>query len=106
MNEKLISLKQAAEQGILRVRLPIWANPLDHLKIDSLDGKLGPWIKLCAPANMGINGKDPVPMLCIDFDLDKEEYLPYTGPHQDSEEYQAEATRMDELFKSSGGLGK
>jgi len=34
MTKELISIRQAAKQGISRLRKPIWALPMDHLKID------------------------------------------------------------------------
>jgi hypothetical protein len=37
-----ISINEAANQGIGYLRKSVWAIPLDHLKIDILDGKPGP----------------------------------------------------------------
>lgn len=34
----LFSINEAARQGMERVRKPNWANKLDHLKIDIIDG--------------------------------------------------------------------
>jgi hypothetical protein len=48
---KLMSLNDAAAYGIERVRQPQWANKLDHLKIDIIDDRPGPWLHLYAPFN-------------------------------------------------------
>jgi hypothetical protein len=56
----MISIVYAAANGVERVRKPIWANPLDHLKIDIVDGKPGPWLHLWCPFNKECNGRDPV----------------------------------------------
>ena len=95
---KLISIHTAAANGILRLRMPKWANKLDHLKIDMLaplplgsDGPhtMGPWLHLYAPFNQECNGRDPVDILSMQFDLNAAEYEPYTGPLPDSDEYKA-----------------
>lgn len=85
----MISINQAAAQGIQYVRQSRWANPLDHLKIDIINGKAGPWTHLYAPFNQECNGRDPVPILSVGMDYNAEEWEPYTGPLCDSEEYKA-----------------
>lgn len=85
--KKLFSINEAAQQGIERLRLPIWANPLDHIKIDIFDKHLGPWIHLYAPFNLECNGKDPMPILSFSMDCNKQEWEEYTGALPDSEEY-------------------
>jgi hypothetical protein len=95
----MISIADAASQGIDRVRLPKWANALDHLKIDIIDGKPGPWLHLYAPFNKECNGKDPVTFLWMlgpmKTDIGVQEFEPYAGPLPDSDEYRAEAARFD-----------
>lgn len=54
MNDK-ISIEDAAAKGIERIRKEIWANPMDHLKIDIIGGCPGPWVHLYSPANSAIN---------------------------------------------------
>lgn len=85
--DELISIKEAAARGIERVRKPIWANPLDHLKIDIIEGKPGPWMHLWCPFNKKCNGRDPVDMLWIAMNYDEKSWLPYTGALPDSAEY-------------------
>lgn len=104
MNQ-LISINEAARQGIERLRLPIWVLPEDHLKIDILESKdgsknPGPWGRLYSPCNLECNGKDPFPLLLLNVDCDKAEWEPYTGVLPDSEEYKVK----QESFK--GVLGK
>lgn len=94
----LISIHKAAANGILRIRMPNWANKLDHIKIDMIpplplgsDGPdtMGPWLHLYAPFNQECNGRDPVNILVIEFNCDAALYEPYTGPLPDSDEYRA-----------------
>ena len=73
----LISIRQAAAQGIDKLRMPQWVNPDDYLKIDIIDGRPGPWTHLFSPVNEEINGRNPVDMLVIHVGLDDEAYLPH-----------------------------
>lgn len=50
----MISLNEAAAQGIERVRKPNWANPRDYVKLDIVDGRLGPWLHLYSPINQTV----------------------------------------------------
>lgn len=88
----LISINEAAQQGIERLRQPQWALSMDHLKIDIIDGAPGPWLKVFAPFNVYCNGSDPVPFLAYNYDLNTRNWQPYDGPLPDSEEYQAQIT--------------
>jgi hypothetical protein len=87
---ELLCLAEAARKGVDRLRLPIWANKMDHLKIDIINGELGPWGHLYSPINVGVNGKDPVSFIfgvqgvC---DIHDRAYEAYAGPLPDSEEY-------------------
>jgi hypothetical protein len=83
----LISIREAASKGIERVRMPKWANELDHVKIDIINNLPGPWTHLYSPINKQINGRDPVDVLCMYLDYDAHVYEPYTGCLPDSEEY-------------------
>ena len=38
-----MTLIEASQKGIDKVRKAIWANPEAYMKIDIVDGKLGPW---------------------------------------------------------------
>jgi len=66
----------------------------DHIKIDIVDNKPGPWIHLFSPFNKECNGRDPVSMVCLDKEkLNKKEWLIYKGPLPGSPEYEtAEAS--------------
>lgn len=96
-DRRLLSCRQAAKLGIERLRKPIWANPLDHVKIDIIDGDLGPWMHFYAPFNQECNGCDPVDILwAMNPDWtnpDAEGLAIYDGPLPDSEEYQAAVRR-------------
>lgn len=91
----LISIKEAAAQGITRLRLPKWANPMDHLKIDIIGEQLGPWLHLYAPFNKECNGRDPFQFLSFNYDIASRDWLPYAGPLPDSEEYKAAQAQFD-----------
>ncbi|HEY1431856.1 MAG TPA: hypothetical protein VGF39_09550 [Stellaceae bacterium] len=90
----MISLNEAARRGIERIRKPIWSDPLDHIKINIVDGKPGPWLHLFAPFNQECNGRDPVRLLWIvqwPNSANSHEFEPYTGPLPDSAVYRAAA---------------
>lgn len=83
-----MNINEAAAQGIERLRRPIWSDPMDHIKIDIIDGRPGPWIKLYCPFNQECNGVDPVQ--CLTGDMDRvTDFDAYTGPLPDSDEYKA-----------------
>lgn len=90
----LISIRDAAAKGIERLRQPQWVNPMDHIKIDLVKGILGPWVHLWCPFNTECNKRDPVDMLLWQVGLDDAEWLPYTGPLEDSAEYKAEVAAI------------
>lgn len=94
-----ISANDAAQLGITRLRLPKWANPMDHVEITIIDGEPGPWAKLHSPANMMCNNRDPVELSTLGLgplplDVRGQGFVPYEGPLPDSEEYKAEAARF------------
>ena len=89
-----ISISEAAAKGIELLRKPIWSTPEDHLKIDIVDGKPGIWTHLFCPFNLECNGRDPVDVLRFEgMDYDAAEWVPYTGPIADSDEYKAAQAR-------------
>ena len=105
-DDKLISINEALEGGIDRLRKQIWAQPEDHIKIDIITpGKLGPWIHLYSPFNEECNGRDPVSILFVEFDLDEKLYQPYTGPLPGSNEYRERVMAEDaEIRKERSGV--
>lgn len=97
----LLSLGEAAKLGIERLRKPIWANPMDHIKIHIVEKNIGGlWVKLYSPANKVINGRDPIDLMIggtvIPIEsLDYPAFEKYDGPLPDSPEYKAdEAMRI------------
>lgn len=86
--DKLISINDAAAQGIDRLRRPAWLMREDHIKIHIHEGKPGPFVKIYSPFNQECNGRDPVEMLIIAFDLEDKIFLPYTGPLPGDEAYE------------------
>lgn len=95
---ELISIAEAAKRGIQRLRKPIWASKFDHLKIDIVNGAPGIWVHLYAPFNKECNGRDPVDMLIFQLGptaAKDKEFLPYSGPLPDSDEYKAEVAVFD-----------
>jgi len=47
--ETLLSIDDAAALGIVKLRKPKWGIPQDHIAIDIIDGKAGPWLTLHSP---------------------------------------------------------
>lgn len=97
---KLVSINQAAARGIVRLRKPQWAGPLDHIKIDIIDGAPGLWCRIFSPVNRMVNGRDPVEMLTgawpIPYaSLDCVEFEVYGGPLPDSDEYKEAVARTE-----------
>jgi hypothetical protein len=100
---ELISLNQAAALGIKRICKPIWANPMDHFRLDIIQGKPGPWLHLFAPFNVECNGRDPIDILwIIQFGTaagDDSEFVAYKGPLPDSDEYKAAQAKYARIPK-------
>jgi hypothetical protein len=98
---ELISLNDAVEKKITRLRSPKWADPLDHFRIDLLpDGSLGPFLHQYGPSNEAVNGRDPVSVFLIGFDRSSKSFVPYVGPTPDSVEYKAKVAECNEYFNS------
>ncbi len=70
----MISINEAVTNGVTQIRKPIWANPSDYLKLDLMDGKLGPWLHLYSPLNELIGEPNPQDILCIGCNLDAVEW--------------------------------
>jgi len=89
----LLSLNEAAAKGIGRLRRPIWAIPMDHIKMDTQTGKVPLSIYLYSPFNQECNGRDPVEIFlgggALGYDPNEKAWMPYKGPLPDSEEYRA-----------------
>ena len=97
----LISINEAVKKNIDRVRLPIWANLLDHFKIDIVHERLGPWLHLYSPFNKECNGCDPVDIFLFDWieDLEAKEFEIYEGPLPNSQEYQEAVAQYEGALK-------
>lgn len=88
--------------GHTRLRLPRWSNPMDHIKIDIIDGKLGPWVHLFAPFNKECNGRDPVDLIWLTAFPNGTaiaEFEVYAGPLPESAEYQAAVRAFEGCMK-------
>lgn len=87
----LISIRQAAKAGVLRLREPKWTNRMDHIKIDVLQGgEPGPWLRLYSPTNKVLGNDDPMTTLGCMLGkevYDEESFEPYEGPLPESDEY-------------------
>ena len=72
-----MTLSEAAAQGIARLRLPHWANPVSHIKIDIFaGGSYGPWVHFYDPMNEELNGRNPVDMIVTEMG-DEDRWEPY-----------------------------
>lgn len=77
---ELISIKEAANKGIKKIRLDKWANPHDYIEIPILDekGTIGPWFKLWSNTNEIIGQKNPQQISILMMgDLDEKIWSPY-----------------------------
>ena len=87
----LMSINEAAAAGVDRLRKPEWRMREDHLKIDIIDGKPGPWTHLYSVTNLAFNKRDPVDILLLNpafnMDYDLRCFVHYSGPLPESEEY-------------------
>lgn len=79
----MISLREAVERGVTRLRRPQWLHPEDHLEIAIVDGRRAPWVKLWSPKNAVIGLDNPKEFLMIDVDNEAQVYEPYEGPLPD-----------------------
>ncbi|MDB5079571.1 MAG: hypothetical protein JWP00_1495 [Chloroflexi bacterium] len=96
---EFISILEAVTKNINRLRQPKWAFPFDHIRIDILsDGTMGPFVHLYGPTNQAFNGKDPVTSVAWMYDLTSKEWVIYSGPLPDSEEYKAKVAECNEYF--------
>lgn len=80
----MISINEAIDNDVTRIRMPKWANREDHLRLTIIDGKLGPWIELHSPLNEVLGEENPQQLLVTGFDLDDPIYEIWeikTGPH-------------------------
>lgn len=77
--QELMSINEAIANGICLLRKPVWAFPEEHIKIDIVDGQLGPWIHLYSPSNMTLNRRNPVNLLIVEMELNygKKEWVPF-----------------------------
>jgi hypothetical protein len=95
----MISIDDAVEQGITRLRKPIWANRCDRVELLMFDGKRGINVRLWAPFNKECNGRDPVLLPVFGEDAAEKTFVPYDGPLPDSAEYQAEVAQFEGVLK-------
>lgn len=71
---------------------------MDHIKIDLIGDKPGPWLHLYCPFNKECNGRDPVDQLIVMHGASAytdRVFVPYTGPLPDSDEYKAAVAVFD-----------
>jgi len=76
----VISINEAVQQGIMRLRMPRWAFPEDHIELSIVNGLLGPWVKLWSPGNEIIGEPNPKDILWVGQNNNEQIYEPYEGP--------------------------
>jgi hypothetical protein len=100
MTEPLISIRDAAERGIQRLRQPVWKIEFDHIELTLVDGTMGPWAKFWSPFNRVCNNRDPIHILIASpalrfsqpiIDSGERVWVEYTGAPGNSEAYNKEA---------------
>ncbi len=70
---------EAAKHGIRRLRRPVWAHPEAYLRIDILDGRVGPWFHLYERKTQEVIG-EKTPQTFIGLGDTTDDYEPYAGP--------------------------
>ena len=74
-----MTLNQAVELGISRVRRPIWANPKAYVRIDLVGkGMIGPWLHLYDRGFQELMG-DTTPQSILNTGDTTSDYEEYTG---------------------------
>lgn len=80
-----MTLHEAVEKGISRVRLPQWDHKEDYLLIDVFRDPLdetkfacGPWLHLYSPLNVVVGNKNPVDMMFNVLNWDEDGWEEYT----------------------------
>lgn len=73
-----MTLRQAAEKGIARLRKREWADPGDYMKITLIGELIGPWGELYAPIQEVLGHERPQRFLLIGNKDD--DWEPYEGP--------------------------
>lgn len=98
---KLISITQAVEQGIDRLRKPIWKlNEFDHIKIYIVNGCLCPWCHIYSALNRAINKQDPIGISITEIgSVIEEEWEVYDGHLPESDEYKNMEEEIIEFYK-------
>lgn len=74
-----MTLQEASEAGISRLRRPMWVNPSAYIKIDLLgNGMLGPWMRLYDRETQSAIG-EPTPQVAPLFRDSVSDYQEYIG---------------------------
>lgn len=77
-----MTIQEAVDNGISRIRRPEWNNLLTYLKLDIIEGKLGPWVHLYARMEQEVmNQETPTSMLCLGYNTTTDtSWVAYAGP--------------------------
>jgi len=81
------TIDEWAKQGVSRVRLAVWANPEDYIRLDQTErGTFGPWLHLYAPcqAPLGYPTTQDVGVWTVG---PQPEWEQYTGPRHQKDEH-------------------
>lgn len=74
-----MTIDEAVENGISRVRRPMWSNPNAYVRLDLVDGGRGPWLRLYDRTSQEAIG-EPTPQVAPCFNDSLTDYEEYTGP--------------------------
>lgn len=76
--DRMISIRDAAEQKISRLRSPQWSDQRDHIELYLMDdGGIGPWVKVWSESNVICGFASPQKLLSTEFDCSKKEWQAY-----------------------------
>lgn len=82
--KRYISLQQAADIGIKRVKNPNWGSNTDYIKLETHNEEVH-WLYLYSDLNDEINGRNPVRLSARLYPLDAKIYTPYDGNLSEAE---------------------
>jgi hypothetical protein len=73
-----MSINEMTKVGITKFRQVNWTNPDDHMEMNIIEGRPGPWFKLWSPVNELIGTKNPQTLLVTMMgDLNDKCWYPY-----------------------------
>lgn len=74
-----MTISEALDKGIKRLRLPVWENPEAYIRLTLCDGGRTVWTSLYSRREQIAIG-EPVPQILLHCGDDERDYVEYDGP--------------------------